>query len=360
VLIPERRNGEFILFNRKSNPEKEIWDGAYICQNSVRKNFGADQSFAISEVDKILPSLIANHKNIHSNIDFDSSFHPKITSWLTKSHNLINIGIILHEMRLKKSLSELKIIRKAIEITAMGHLRAMQKCRPKIYEYELEAEILYEFIRLGGSHYAAFSTIVAGGINACTLHYSKNNKKLISGELVLIDAGARYEYYCADVSRTLPINGKFTKKQHIIYEIVLLAQMEVIKQIRPGVSWDQLQSSCERIITLGLADAKVLCGNINTLIAKQKFKPFFMHKIGHWLGLEPHDVGGYSVGNKWRILEPGMIFTVEPGLYIRSLNIGVRIEDNILVTNNGCEILTADIPKNISEIEKIMRMSKLQ
>jgi len=358
VLIPGRSKGEFILFNRERDPTKEIWDGSRVGQKGACRNFGADQAFAISEVDRILPSLLTNHYNIYSNVDFDDNFDQRIVSWLSqarsKSHNLINIGKILYEMRLKKSSSELKAIRKAVEITAMGHLRAMKKCSPKMFEFELEAEILHEFVRLGG-YQTAFPTIVASGVNACTLHYSKNNRKFIPGELILVDAGARYEHYCADVSRTFPINGKFTRKQRAIYEIVLSAQIETIKQIRPGVGWNHLQATAEHVITAGLIDEKLLRGKIDTLLAEQKFKPFFMHKIGHWLGLDTHDVGEYCAGNKWRVLEPGMILTIEPGIYNKSLSLGIRIEDNILITKGGCEVLTAEIPKYVAEIEKIMK-----
>ncbi len=357
VLIPGRCNSEFILFNREHDPKKEIWHGAITGQKGACKDFGADQAFAISEIDKVLPKLLASRKNIYSNTNASDKFDQKIAFWVKKigikSHELISINNILHEMRVKKSNFELNAIRKAVEITTAGHLRAMQKCIPKIYEFELEAEILHEFMRLGGCR-PAFPTIIASGINACTLHYSKNNKKITKKELILIDAGARYQNYCADVSRTFPVNGKFTRKQQTCYEIVLNAQIETIKKIRPGVRWDHLQSTAEKVITKGLMDAKILHGNIESLVTKQKFKPFFMHKIGHWLGLEPHDAGKYCIKNKWRTLEPGMVLTVEPGIYLKTLGMGIRIEDNILVTSHGCEVLTSEIPKSVTEIEKIM------
>ncbi len=356
ALIPGRRNGAFILFNRKNDPATEIWDGPYVGQSRACKDFGADQSFDISEIDKILPRLLVNRNNIYTNLDFNGSFDPKIASWLTKSHKLINVGIILDELRLKKSLLEIKTIRKAVEVTTKAYLRALKKCHSNMYEFELEAEILHEFTSFGGC-YPAFPTIVASGINACTLHYAKNNKKLIPGELVLVDAGATYNHYCADVSRTFPVNGKFTHKQHIFYEIILNSQQAVIEKIGPGIGWDQLQAIAERAITQGLIDTKILRGNVDQLLIKQKFKPFFMHKIGHWLGLEPHDVGSYRITNKWRTLEPGMVLTVEPGIYIRALNMGIRIEDNVLVTQRGCEVLTSEIPKNITTIEETMKQS---
>jgi len=361
VLIPSsiQSKNKFILFNRENDPSKEVWSGSRAGQKGACRDFGADQSFAITEVDNILPRLLANHNysKVYSNADVDDNFDPRIKRWLSKKHLkssiLLNLGDILHEMRLKKSKIELKSIRKAVEITTMGHLRAMQKCVPNAYEYELEAELLYEFTRRGG--HPAFPSICASGINACTLHYSKNNKRMASGEMVLVDAGAMYNYYSADVSRTLPVNGKFTRKQRTIYEIVLSAQIETIKQIRPGVRWDYLQSTAQRIITAGLVDAKLLKGNIESLLLKQKFKSFFMHIIGHWLGLDIHDVGKYRIDDKWRVLEPGMVLTIEPGIYDpKSLRMGVRIEDNVLVTKNGCEVLTSEIPKTVAEIEKMM------
>lgn len=356
VLTPESRR--FILFSRPRDITKERWDGPYIGQKKACRDFGADQAFAISEANKILPRLLTKYRKVYSNIVLSGNYDLRLTSWLKKSYHklprLVNLGKILDEIRLKKSNQELKLIRKAVDITSMGHLRAMLKCRPKMFEFELEAEILHEFTRIGGCK-PAFPTIIASGINACTLHYSKNNKRLASGEVVLIDAGAKYEHYSADVSRTFPVNGRFTKKQRAIYEIVLTAQLETIKEIRPGVKWDHLQSTAEQFITKGLIDQKLLHGNLETLLAKQKFKPFFMHKIGHWLGLDTHDVGQYKTYGKWRTIEPGMVFTVEPGIYINPLNLGIRIEDNILVTDNGCEVLSSALPKRAAEIEKIMR-----
>ena len=266
-------------------------------------------------------------------------------------------------MRLKKGKYELATIKKATDITQKGHLRAMEKCHPQMYEYELEAELLYEFTRQGARE-MAFESIVAGGTNACTLHYSKNNQKLASGELVLIDAGAKFEQYSADISRTFPVSGKFTKKQQLIYEIVLRAQKEVIQKIKPGISWDVLQTTAEYAITSGLIEAKILKGKIDTIIEQKAYKPYFMHKIGHWLGLDTHDVGEYRLNKVWRTLEEGMVLTIEPGIYIspqlnnnhyKKKGIGIRIEDNILVTKNGYEILTSDLPKTVKGIERAMK-----
>lgn len=318
VFVPERKEGEFILFNLERDATKEIWHGQYIGQTGACQYFGADQAFSITKFDLELPHLLANRKRLDD----------------------ATIENILYKMRLKKDISELALMRKAAEITASGYLRAMQKCRPGIYEFELEAELLYEFMRLGG-RYEAFKTVVGGGANACTLHYSKNTDKLIDGDLVLVDAGVEYKYYCADVTRTFPVNGKFTPKQRDIYTAVLETQLEVINNIYPGRKFGDLQIIAENTITKYLT-------SLNLLTANQRFKKFFMHKIGHLLGLDVHDVG------KLDILEPGMVFTVEPGIYIAQDNIGIRIEDDILVTETGCDILTKAIPKTIEEIEAIM------
>lgn len=360
MLVQGRGEGEFVLFCHENDPVKEVWDGAAIDQEKALSEFGADQAFSLEEIDEILPQMLAGKDNIYFNLDFDQDFiqkiifwrnqaKAKIKGWIEFPRKLSSLGSVLHDMRLKKSRSELANIRKAIAITTQGHLRAMQKCRPEMCEFELEAELLYEFNRLGGRQ-LSFEPIVAGGVNACTFHYPQKDSKLLAGELVLIDAGVRCGGYCADISRTFPVNGKFTPEQRAIYELVLTAQLEVIKQIRPGVAWGVLQAVAERVIAEGLVDLGLP-------------QVPFAHKIGHWLGLDIHDVGGYQIEGKWRTLESGMVFTVEPGIYLRPdiadidskwLGIGVRIEDNILVTDSGCEVLSKSLPKSIVEIEGVM------
>jgi Xaa-Pro aminopeptidase len=365
VFISGHSEGEFILFSQKRDSTKELWHGLCVGQEGACHDFGANQAFSIEEADILLPKLLADREHVYFNIGCDRDFDSRIDFWISQSKNtdaavlykLINLDKVLHEMRLKKTAHELELMRKAAEITAAGHLRAMQKCRPGMHEFELESELLYEFMRLG-SRNMAFQTIVGGGANACTLHYSKNTSELIDGDLVLVDAGVEYKYYCADVTRTFPINGKFTPEQDAIYEAVLTAQLEVINQIRPGVEFNSLQLLAERVITEGLVKLGLLKGRVEDLVSGQSFKPFFMHKIGHWLGLDVHDVGEYQL-----VLEPGMVFTVEPGIYIapnalvdnKWLNIGVRIEDDILVTENGCDVLTNMLPKTAAEIETTMR-----
>ena len=366
VIIPAGRMGHnLILFSHARNPEEEVWNGKYFGQRAACKYFGAAKAYPITETDKVLPEILKNYKNIYSNKIWHGQkirFHQKIIALRAKlrtklpvnsCYRLLNLNELLHEQRLIKDSFEIKNMRKAAEATAAGFLRAMQDSIPDRYEFELEADLLYEFTRRGCQQ--AFSSIVAGGKNACTLHYSKNNRKVKTHELVLIDAGAKYEHYCSDLSRTFPINGKFTDKQREIYKIVLAAQLAVIKQICPGVTWETLQQTAERVLTIGLVDAKMLHGKLETLLSEKKFKPFFMHKVGHWIGLDIHDVGKYQNKGKWRAFEPGMVITIEPGLYIKKLNIGIRIEDTVLVTKNGCEVLTNGVPKSVSEIEKIMK-----
>lgn len=365
VFIPGRKEGEFVLFNRRCDATKELWHGLCAGQEGACRDFGADQTFSIEEVDVLLPQWLVGRKHIYFNIGCDRDFDSRVDFWTSHDkipREMISIGEFLHEMRLKKKAHELALIHKAVEITAAGHLRAMQKCCPGMHEFELESELLYEFMRLGGRH-NAFQTIVGGGANACTLHYSKNTNKLIDGDLVLVDAGVEYNYYCADVTRTFPINGKFTPEQRAIYEAVLTTQLEIIDQIRPGIRFHSLQLLAERIITEQLVELGLLAGRVDDLISSQSFKSFFMHKIGHWLGLDVHDVGKYHLGDESRILEPGMVLTIEPGIYIapntfvedKWRNIGVRIEDDILVTENGCDVLTKMIPKTVAEIEKVTK-----
>jgi Xaa-Pro aminopeptidase len=373
VLAPKRKDGEFILFNRVRDRDHEIWDGPRAGQEGAIKTFKADQAFPIHELNKMLPELLAGRETIHytlgKNREFDKTLlqavnqaRSKVRSGIQAPTTFIDIAPSLHEMRLFKSAAEIAVMQKAVDITEKAHVRAMQVCKPGMNEYQLEAEILYEFQR-HGARFPAYNSIVGAGRHSCILHYVHNNQKIANGDVVLIDAGAEYQNYAADITRTFPANGKFSGEQKAIYELVLASQLAAIKSIKPGASWTKAQDVIVKIITQGLIDLKILKGNLDTLIEKQAYFPFYMHRSGHWLGLDVHDVGRYRIDKKWRNLQPGMMLTVEPGIYIsadtphvpaRWHNIGVRIEDNVLVTKEGCRVLSQAIPKTVKDIEAIM------
>ncbi|MBV8803059.1 MAG: M24 family metallopeptidase, partial [Gammaproteobacteria bacterium] len=286
----------------------------------------------------------------------------KIRSGIYSPISFTDITETIHEMRLIKSPAEIKLMRKAADISAGAHIRAMQTCKPGMNEYQLEAEITHEFQR-NGARFLAYNSIVGSGGNSCILHYNNNNKIIENNSVVLIDAGCEYEYYASDITRTFPANGRFSPEQKAIYEIVLAAQLAGIKAVRPGASWPAAQTAIIKVITQGLLDLGILKGKLNTLIENEAYFPFYMHKSGHWLGMDVHDVGRYKVNGKWRILRPGMVLTVEPGIYIspdiagvdkRWHHIGVRIEDDVLVTAKGNEILSHRVPKNVDAIEALM------
>jgi Xaa-Pro aminopeptidase len=373
VLAPKRKEGEYILFNRVRDRDREIWDGPRAGQEGAVKDFSADQAFPISELSLILPELLAGRDAIHYplgiNRDFDkvlmhavNKVRSKVRGGMQSPMAFVDITPSLHEMRLFKSPAEVALMQKAVDITEKAHVRAMQFCQPGVYEYQIEAEIMYEFQR-NGARFPAYNSIVGAGRNACILHYVNNNQKVADGDVVLIDAGAEYQNYAADITRTFPANGRFTGEQRAIYELVLESQLAAIKSIKPGASWTNAQNIIVKIITQGLIDLGILKGSLDNLIEKQAYFPFYMHRSGHWLGLDVHDVGRYRIESKWRSLQPGMVFTVEPGIYIsadipgvhkRWHNIGVRIEDNVLVTEKGREVLSQKIPKTVAEIEAIM------
>lgn len=373
VLAPKRAMGEFILFNRTRNRDKEIWEGPRAGQAGARKHYGANLAFPIEEFEARLPDLLVGRKEVYCllgiNPDFDALLLACVKKVRTRTRSgvsypiaLIDLGDLLHEMRLIKSDAEIKLMRKAAEISASAHIRAMKACKIGLDEYQLEAELLHDF-QSQGARYPAYTSIVGSGANSCILHYIANNKTIRNGSLVLIDAGCEYQYYASDITRTFPANGRFTKEQRAIYNLVLKAQMAVIKQIKPGLAWNKMHEIALRVLTQGLIDLGLLRGKLKQLLARKAYLPFYMHRTGHWLGLEVHDVGHYALEGKWRKLKPGMVLTVEPGLYISSdlkkvpkrwHNIGVRIEDDVLVTSKGCEVLSRKAPKTIAEIEALM------
>jgi Xaa-Pro aminopeptidase len=369
LLIPDSKKGKFILFNRAEDSAAAIWNGEHIGQIRARKEYGADEAYPINQLEVKLSEYIANTRVCYYLGDetINHQVLARINKILTHfkktpveyAKKLVD-GV--HEMRLKKSPTELDCLRQAAHISSQAHLRAMRACRPGLYEYQLEAELMYEFYRQG-SQALAYPNIVASGANSCILHYTDNRAQLKSGDLVLIDAGCEYQNYASDITRTFPVNGRFNSEQKAIYHIVLKAQQAIIALIKPGIAWNQLQKTCVDFVTQGLMDLGLLKGNINDLIQQKGYQKFYMHGCSHWLGLDVHDVGTYKLEKKWRNLEPDMVFTVEPGIYIRSAadidkkwwNIGIRIEDDVRVTSAACEILTAQTPKDLVDIENLMR-----
>ena len=373
VIIPGREQGEYLLFCRESDHTAEIWNGKRAGLVGACDDFDADDAFPITDLDDILPGLLENKKRIYYSMGRYKFFDQKLINWVSQVGSLGRSGIhapdqfislsqVIHEMRLFKSSYEVEIMKKAAAISSEAHIRAMKKARPGINEFQIEAELTSTFISQG-ARYPAYPSIVGGGKNACILHYTENNSVIEDGDLVLVDAGAEYEFYAADITRTFPINGVFSGEQRAIYEVVLEAQAAAIEEARPGNTWDDPHKAAVRVITEGLVDLQILRGEVDNLVESEAYRPYFMHRTGHWLGLDVHDVGEYKIDGQWRSLEPGMVTTVEPGLYLsrripgldpKWFDIGVRIEDDVLVTNTGNEVITSGVPKLISEIEGLM------
>jgi Xaa-Pro aminopeptidase len=364
-----------ILFSLPKIWEEEVWTGYRVGQEAAKEQYKFDLSYAHDQIDLEIPKLIAGKKIIYYPIGQEMSLDRKVAQWvkfvqqqhrnkfLFAPEQLNDVRTLIGEMRLIKSPQEIDVMRESAQISAMAHKNLMQICKAGIPEYRLAAEFVYQ-CSLAGCNAQAYNAIVGGGENSCILHYVANNSVLQDGQLVLIDAGGEYNHYAADITRTFPINGKFTSEQKQIYELVLQAQQSTINKIKPGILWGDLQANIIQIIITGLVDLGLLAGNIEDLIATQAYRKFYMHNSGHWIGLDVHDLGSYKSANEYRALQPGMVLTVEPGIYISKHtdgvnakwhSIGVRIEDDILVTESGCEVLTKDAPKEITEIEQIMR-----
>ncbi|WP_026244408.1 Xaa-Pro aminopeptidase [Dasania marina] len=373
LLIPGREYGETIVFCRERDPKMELWHGYRSGPEGVCAEYGADDAFPISDIDDILPGLLEGRERVYYSMGRNQDFDRKVMGWVNIIRSKVRSGAhppgefldldhLLHDLRLYKSAAEIRIMRKAGELSAQAHKRAMQICKPGIMEYQLESEILHEFSR-NGARFPAYSTIVGAGKNGCVLHYIDNNCKIKDGDLILIDAGCELEHYAADITRTFPANGKFSKEQKALYNIVLEAQEQAIATIKPGNHWNQSHDITVQVITKGLLALGLLKGELDTLIEEGAYKDFYMHRAGHWLGMDVHDVGDYKVADEWRVLEEGMAMTVEPGIYVAPNNmqvakkwrgIGIRIEDDIVVTKGGCENLTAAVPKTVADIEALM------
>lgn len=372
VIIPKRKHGEFILFCRERDPEMETWVGPRAGLEGARETYLADDAFPIADIAEILPGLLENRDRVFYTMGCNPAFDQQIIGWVNQIREKARSGVntpnefvaldhLLHDMRLFKSRHEISIMRKAAKIAASAHVRAMQKCKPDMTENEIEAEILHHFRQHNCAE--AYPSIVGGGANSCILHYIDNKEPLNDGDLLLIDAGAELDYYASDITRTFPVNGKYSKEQKAIYNLVLQAQEAAIKQVKAGNHWNDPHNAAVKVITRGLVKLGLLKGDVRKLIKDGAYRRFYMHRTGHWIGMDVHDVGDYKVGDAWRVLEPGMVLTIEPGIYIPAgskkvakkwWNIGVRIEDDVLVTKNGPDVLTRDVPKNAAEIEAIM------
>lgn len=374
VLMRKDKQDKFILFNRINDKQKEQWEGKRLGQEGAVKVLGATEAYPYETLQEKLPSLLENYREIYFPIGQCEAFDRCIISAMSSLKRMVrrgvkapekiyNIETILHEMRLIKSEAELDIMRKAAQISVEAHKQAMKMCKPGLYEYEIEAEVIYTFKRLGCEQ-VAYTPIVGGGGNTCTIHYITNREKLNDGDMLLIDAGGEFHNYASDITTTFPVNGKFSQEQKAIYELVLKAQQAAVALVRPDLRWDELQKTIVRILTEGLVELGILQGDVTNLIEHGGYRPFYMHLSGHWLGLDTHDVGSYKTEDAWRVLKPNMVLTVEPGLYIQAgsegvdpkwWDIGVRIEDDVRVTENGSEVLTKGLPRTVAEIEAFMQ-----
>ena len=371
VLIPGRAAGEYIVFCRERDALKETWHGRRLGVERAPEVLDADDAFPIGDIDEILPGLLEGRERIYHSLGKAAEFDQQLLEWCnrvktnTRSAALvpsafIALDYLLHEMRVYKSRSELSLMKQAAKISANGHRAAIEACRPGMMEYELEAELIGSYRRAGAVH--SFLPIVGGGENGCILHYTENNAELADGDLVLVDSGAEYMGYAGDITRTYPVNGVFTEAQRDIYSLVLKAQLAAIDAVKPGALWNDPHDAAVRVLNRGLVSLGLLKGTPAKELKDQGYSKFYMHRTSHWLGLDVHDVGEYKSDQEWRELEPGMVLTIEPGLYIapgrgiprRYAGIGVRIEDDVVVTRSGHEVITRQVPKSIEDIEAMM------
>jgi Xaa-Pro aminopeptidase len=362
-----------ILFCRERNVERETWDGLRHGPEGARERFGFDEAQPIAKLDETMSALLADRAALWYPVGADPEWDARAMRWLNAVRANARSGVAapqqlhdvrapLDDMRLVKDAPELAVMRKAAAISTGAHRRAMQATRPGRNEYEIEAELLYEF-RRKGAQFPAYWPIVAGGANSCVLHYVSNDAPLADGALLLIDAGCELDGYAADITRTFPINGRYNGAQREVYELVLAAQRAAMDKVRAGNAWNEPHDAAVRVLAQGMLDLKLLAGSLDAVLEKETYKRFYMHRTGHWLGMDVHDAGEYKRAGQWRALAPGMTLTVEPGLYLRAADdvpeplrdIGVRIEDDVLVTEGGCEVLTAEAPKAVAEVEALMR-----
>ncbi|MBX2885204.1 MAG: Xaa-Pro aminopeptidase [Granulosicoccus sp.] len=375
VLLPGRKAGEYIVFCRESDPQQETWHGRRLGVERAPEVLEADDAFPITDLDDILPGLLEGRETVFYSLGKDSAFDVRMMGWINRVRansrsgfraptSFVSLDYHLHEMRVHKSRTEIALMRKAAKISGAGHMAAMQVCQAGIMEYELEAALIGEYKRRGATH--SFLPIVGGGDNGCILHYTENNRILADGDLVLVDSGAEYQGYAGDITRTYPVNGVFSQAQRDVYQVVLDAQLAAIEAVKPGNHWNDPHDVAVKELTRGLIKLGLLKGTLAAEIKSEGYRRFYMHRTGHWLGLDVHDVGEYKVDGEWRLLEPGMVLTIEPGLYIgsgkgipkRYANIGIRIEDDVAVTRDGYDVLTSAVPKTIDAIEALLAKTK--
>jgi Xaa-Pro aminopeptidase len=371
VIAPGRDSGEFLLFCRDRDVEKERWDGQRMGTEGAIERYYADDAFPIEDIDDILPGIMESCERVYYTMGLYKDFDARIADWVNSLRSGGNRGLhtpqefvaldhLLHDMRLYKSRSEISAMRKSAKVAVAAHRRAMQMTRPGLFEYEVEAEFIHEFRRHDARY--SYNPIVAAGGNACTLHYVDNAAALDDGDLLLVDAGCELDYYASDITRTFPVNGRFSPEQRAVYEIVLNAQLAAIEKTRKDNHWNEPHDTAVRVITKGLKKIGLLEGSLPKLIREGAYREFYMHRTGHWIGMDVHDVGDYKVGDEWRLLESGMVTTVEPGIYIPNSrkvpkqwrNIGIRIEDDVVVTSSGPDVLTSGLVKEPDDIEALM------
>jgi len=372
VLVPGRPQGEYLLFVREHDALRESWDGPRVGPDGVVDGFDADDGFPVEDIDEILPGLMENRRRIFYSMGAHDEFDPRVLGWVNElrvhaaqgssaPQEFVALSHILDDLRLYKSRSEQGSLRRSVGVAVGAHARAMRFARPGRMEYEVMAEVVHEF----RSHNAdlAYYPIVGGGPNACIMHYRNNDQPLKEGDLLLLDAGCELDYYASDITRTFPVSGRFSPPQRAIYEVVLEAQAAAIDKVRAGNQWNDPHEAAVRVVTAGLLRLGLLDGPLSRLIREEAYREYFNHRTGHWLGLDVHDVGDYKVGGEWRVLEPGMALTVEPGIYVRPSSqapkefwhIGVRIEDDVLVTRGAAEVLSAALPRDPDAVERLVQ-----
>ena len=373
IVLVAGEDTKQILFCREKDEEREVWDGFRYGPAAAREIFGFDEAWTIGDLEKRLPDYLADQPLLWTGLGYDNTWDAKVLgalnavrdkarSGLTPPHSVRDLRAELDEMRLIKDTSELATMRRAARISAAAHCRAMQATRAGRFEYEIEAELLHSF-RRAGSQAPAYTSIVAGGANACVLHYVDNDHLLHDGELLLIDAGCELDGYASDITRTFPVNGRFSGAQREVYEMVLAAQDAAREATRSGAHWNEPHDAAVKVLAQGMLDLGLIKGSLDGVLENGDYCRFYMHRTGHWLGMDVHDAGEYKLDGEWRALQEGMVLTIEPGCYIRAAadvpehlwNIGIRIEDDAVVTAKGCELITADVPKTIADIEALMR-----